>query len=202
MEANDAELLRDSRSGDRDAFAQLVDRHKDRVVSYLTRLTGCPDRAEDLAQDTFIRLYQNLGRYREQGVLAAYLLRIATNLVRSEQRRRKRWKLLRPVLLASGFRHARLDDDGPDPDAGPQDTVLASEEQHQVSRALATLDLRFRAPLVMREIEGLSYGEIAEALEVSEGTVKSRLHRARSLLKEKLTPYWNGGQCLERRPAT
>ena len=70
---DDAELVALSRGDDRDAFGQLVDRHKDRVVNYLTRLTGNRDRAEDFAQETFIRLFQNLDRYRDEGALVAYL---------------------------------------------------------------------------------------------------------------------------------
>ena len=191
---DDAELVALSRGDDRDAFGQLVDRHKDRVVNYLTRLTGNRDRAEDFAQETFIRLFQNLDRYRDEGALVAYLLRIATNLVRSEERRRSRWRVLRPLFAVTGFRGgmgrgAREED----PEASPQNRALASEETRQVSAAIASLDLRYRAPLVMREIEGATYQEIAIALGVNEGTVKSRLHRGRHLLKEKLTPYWNGG---------
>jgi len=95
----DAGLMAGVRAGDRAAFSRLVERHKDSVVSYLTRLTGDRDRAEDLAQESFLRLYRaaadasgisgvsgvsGASRYREQGFLRAYLFRIATNLVRSE----------------------------------------------------------------------------------------------------------------------
>ena len=188
MTATDAQLLTLSRARDGEAFAQLVERHKDQVVNYLTRLTGCPDRAEDIAQETFLRFYKQLYRYREEGTLAAYLFRIATNLVRSEERRKRRWRRLRPVFEASGLAAGRT------PEAGPQRDALATEEHLQVTRALASLDVIYRAPLVLREIEGLPYREIAAALACSEGTVKSRLHRGRQLLKQKLAPYWNGGR--------
>ncbi len=175
-----------SRARDADAFAELVDRHKDQMVNYLARLTGCRDRAEDIAQETFVRFYRQIHRYREEGTLSAYLFRIATNLVRSEERRKRRWRLLQPILSDN-----RFTSDGP---ASPQADALASEEHRQVTRALASLDVVYRAPLVMREIEGLSYQEIATALDCSEGTVKSRLHRGRQRLKQQLTPYWQGGQ--------
>lgn len=191
METSESELMERTRARDPDAFAELVDRHKHLMVNYLTRLTGCRDRAEEYAQETFVRFYQKLDRYREQGNLSAYLLRIATNLVRSDERRRRRWQLLQPVLAHSGFLAGAAGD--PRPESGPQAAVLADEEHRQVTRAIASLDLLYRAPLVLREIEGLSYSDIADALRCSEGTVKSRLHRARQLLKEKLTPYWNGG---------
>lgn len=194
MEATDTDLLAMSRAEDRDAFGRLVERYKDQVVGYLVRLTGCRDRAEDFAQETFIRFYQQLHRYREQGALSAYLLRIATNLVRSDARRKRRWRLLQPLLAVSGVVADGEADPGHQPGPGPQRQTLANEEQRQVTAAIASLDLIYRAPLVLREIEELSYQEIAQALEVSEGTVKSRLHRARALLKESLAPYWNGGR--------
>ena len=191
MELSDAELMERSRARDPEAFACLVDRHKDLMVNYLARLTGCRDRAEDFAQEAFVRFYQQLDRYREEGALPAYLLRIATNLVRSDARRKRRWRLLQPVLSYAGVTGGSSNGGRPEP--GPQAEALAREEHRQVTRALASLDLLYRAPLVMREIEELSYRQIAEALGCSEGTVKSRLHRGRQLLKRKLAPYWNGG---------
>ena len=188
MAINDVELQARSRARDAEAFSQLVERYKDRMVNYLTRLTGCRDRAEDLAQETFVRFFKQIHRYREEGTLSAYLFRIATNLVRSEERRKRRWQLLQPLLPDGVF--AR----GGEAPASPQADALASEEHRQVSRALASLDVLYRAPLVLREIEGLSYQQIATALGCREGTVKSRLHRGRQLLKETLTPYWNGGR--------
>lgn len=185
MEPTDGELLERSRQRDCEAFGQLVDRYKHSMVNYLARLTGCRDRAEDVAQETFVRFFQGLDRYRDQGHLTAYLFRIATNLVRSEERRKRRWQIILPRFSpgrewASG--------------KGPQDDALANEAERQVTRALAAIELIYRVPLVLREIEGCSYLEIADVLGVSEGTVKSRLHRGRHLLKEALAPYWNGAR--------
>ena len=188
MAINDGDLLTRSRARDADAFAELVDRYKDQMVNYLARMTGCRERAEDIAQETFVRFYKQIHHYRDEGTLAAYLFRIATNLVRSEERRKRRWQLLQPILSYSGF---AAGDASP---ASPQTEALASEEHRQVTEALASLDVLYRAPLVLREIEGFSYQQIATALNCNEGTVKSRLHRGRQLLKEQLTPYWNGGQ--------
>ena len=189
MKAAEAQLFTPSRVLDPQAFVQVVDRYKDRMVNYLTRLTGCRDRAEDVAQETFVRFYKHSHRYREEGALAAYLFRIATNLVRSEERRKRRWQMLRPLFAPSGAAADSLTSQ-----AGPQADALATEEHRQVTRALASLDVLYRAPLVLREIEGLPYQEIAEALGCSEGTVKSRLHRGRALLKKKLAPYWQEGR--------
>ena len=193
-EPSDAELMARVREGDRYAFTELVDRHKDAVVSYLTRLTADRERAEDLGQETFLRLFRSAadpgnhgnpgyaGGYREQGYLRAFIFRIATNLLRSEERRRRRWSLLKPFL--PGRPHEEP--------AGPVG-VLSRELTRQVQAALADLPLRFRVPLVLHEIEGWTYTDIAAELGCQEGTVKSRIHRGRRQLKAKLTPYWQGG---------
>jgi RNA polymerase sigma-70 factor (ECF subfamily) len=179
---SDAGLMEQVRGGDRDAFAELVDRHKDAVVNYLARLTGDRDRAEDLAQESFLRLWRSAGSYVEQGFLRAFLFRIATNLVRSEERREKRFRLLLPFL-------GRRDHDEPAAPSG----LLLQELHREVAGAVAALPLRYRVPLVLHEIEGWSYGDIARELECREGTVKSRIHRGRQQLRQKLEPYWQGG---------
>lgn len=179
---SDAELMARVREGDRDAFADLVDRHKDAVVSYLTRLTGHRDRAEDLGQETFLRLFRAARGYNEQGYLRAYLFRIATNLVRSEERREKRLRLLLPFLPRNGHQAES---------ATPG--LLRQELHREVEAAVAALPLDYRVPLVLHEIEGWSYVDIAQELGCREGTVKSRIFRGRQRLKEKLEPYWKGG---------
>lgn len=179
---SDAELMSRVRGGERDAFADLVDRHKDAVVNYLARLTGGRDRAEDLAQETFLRLWRSAGSYVEQGYLRAFLFRIATNLVRSEERREARFRLLLPFL-------GRRDHDEPAAPSG----LLLQELHREVAGAVAALPLRYRVPLVLHEIEGWSYSDIARELGCREGTVKSRIHRGRQHLRQKLQPYWQGG---------
>jgi RNA polymerase sigma-70 factor (ECF subfamily) len=183
QEATDAELMARVRAGDRDAFADLVERHKDAVVNYLTRLTGNRDRAEDLGQETFLRLYRSVAGYVEQGYLRAYLFRIATNLVRSEERRERRQRLLLPLL-------------GGDPDRSEplaHTSLLRQELQRELQAAVARLPLRYRVPLVLHEIEGWSYADIAVELDCREGTIKSRIHRGRQSLKRQLESYWYGG---------
>ena len=179
---SDADLMERVRGGDREAFAGLVDLHKDAVVNYLARLTGDRDRAEDLAQEAFLRLWRSAGSYVEQGYLRAFLFRIATNLVRSEERREKRFRLLLPFL-------GRRDHDEPAAPSG----LLLQELHREVAGAVAALPLRYRVPLVLHEIEGWSYVDIARELGCREGTVKSRIHRGRQHLRQKLEPYWQGG---------
>jgi RNA polymerase sigma-70 factor (ECF subfamily) len=182
-ELPDAELMAMVQAGDREAFAGIVDRHKDAVVGFLFRLTGDRDRAEELGQETFVRLYQHVRNYREQGRLLPLLFHIAGNLVRSEERRARRWRVLRPLVSING--HATA--------FSPQTELLRDEAQRQVVRALSGLPVHYRVPLVLRELENWSYDEIAQATGCPEGTVKSRINRARQQLKDALAPYWNGG---------
>jgi len=187
-DASDANLMERVRSGDRSAFSQLVDRHKDAMVNYLTRLTGCRERAEDVAQDTFVRLHASASRYREAGRFSGYLYRIATNLVRQEERRKKRWRLLAPLLAPAGSNGSN----GHHPAPEAQASLLQREVHDQLHRAVAGLPLHYRVPVVLRDIEGWSYADIARLTGWREGTVKSRLSRARQQLRTKLLPYWNG----------
>ncbi|HEY0593182.1 MAG TPA: sigma-70 family RNA polymerase sigma factor [Thermoanaerobaculia bacterium] len=183
----DAELMSRVRAGESAAFAGIVDRHKDALVNYLTHLWGERDRAEEFAQEAFLRLYQSAARYDERERLAPYLYRIATNLVRSEFRRLRRWRLLLPWIASAGAAA----------DEAPHRRLFENEIQMKVRGALEALPVTYRAPLVLREIEGWSYQEIAAALGCREGTVKSRIARGRGHLRELLAPYWNG----ERPPA-
>jgi RNA polymerase sigma-70 factor, ECF subfamily len=187
-EPSDAELMSRTRDGDREAFTQLVDRHKDPLVNYLTRLAGCRTRAEDLAQESFLRLFQRAGDYDERGRLQAFLYRIATNLLRSEERRARRWRLLQPFLAGD------LNGNGHRAAWSPAaETVLARELRERVAAAVVTLPLQFRVPLVLFEIEGWSYADIARQVGCREGTIKSRIHRGKRRLRAQLAPYWNHG---------
>lgn len=185
---DDATLLQRARAGDRSAFGELVDRHKGTLVGYLTRLVGSPDRAEDLAQEAFLRLYEHRDRYVEQGNLGSYLYTIATNLVRSEERQCKRRRFLRSIFLSSNGHGA----EGSHQTAPQQSALLVEELQATLGQAVASLPVHYRVPLVLHEIEGWSYKRIGALSQCREGTVKSRIHRGRLLLKQKLGPYWRG----------
>jgi len=183
MGLDDGSLFARARTGDAEALTCLVDRHKDALVNYVTRLSGSRDTAEDVAQDTFLRLLERSASYVEQGMLRPYLYRIATNLVRTGQRREQRWRLLTPRLKASNNGHAEA-------------SQIASIERQQLgallARSLESVPLRFRTPLVLRDVEDWSYAEIATLLECKVGTVKSRIHRGREMLRKIVAPQWNG----------
>ena len=183
--AEDGRLMARVQAGDEQAFADLVERYKNPLVNYLTQMTRNRERAEDLAQDAFVRVYRSAGRYRERGQFQAFLFRIATNQLRTEARKAARWRGLLPSLTAEHQRRT--------PVPSPQRTALGSEAVDAVTKALSRLPLHYRAPVVLREIEGWPYARIARTLGCREGTVKSRVHRGKNLLRKDLSEYWNGG---------
>jgi RNA polymerase sigma-70 factor (ECF subfamily) len=189
--SSDHGLLEAARTGDEAAFAELVRRYRNQITNYVYRMTNDYELGVDLAQETFLRVYRAADRYQTSYAFSTYIYRIATNLAISELRRRKR----RRLVSLTGFFQEREQGGEPaelDPaDVRPlQDVTLVSEERRAaVGRAIATLPDKYRAPLVLRDIEERSYEEIAGILELSEGTVKSRISRARSFLRDKLQGY-------------
>ena len=180
---SDGELLAAAHAGDGAAFSELIDRHKHAVVNYLTKLTGSRDEAEDYAQEAFLRLYERAGNYRERGHFKAYLYRIGTNLVRSAERRKTRWRVVHSLISGNGHHH----------EPAQQRRVLDEELGRRLRRAVRELPLRYRVPLVLYEVDEWPYRRIAEFLGCREGTVKSRIHRGRNLIRRQLQPYVRGG---------
>ncbi len=188
--ASDHALLEATRTGDEDAFAELVSRYRNQLVSYIYRMISDYDGAVDLTQETFVRVYRAADRYQQSHAFSTYIYRIATNLAISELRKRKR----RRLVSLTGFFQSN---DGSEPlefnppDERPlQDTELVEfERRAAVQRAIGTLPEKYRAPLILRDVEGRSYEEISQILGTSEGTVKSRISRARGFLREKVKAY-------------
>ncbi|MCA1635201.1 MAG: sigma-70 family RNA polymerase sigma factor [Acidobacteria bacterium] len=187
----DHRLLEATKEGDEAAFAELVRRYRNQITNYVYRMTNDYETAVDLAQETFMRVYAAADRYQTTYAFSTYIYRIATNLAISELRRRKR----RRLVSLTGFFQSH---DSPGEvaeldlrDLNPlQDVTLAEDERRSaVARAIATLPEKYRAPLVLRDVEERSYEEIATILQMSEGTVKSRINRARSFLRDKLQAY-------------
>ena len=177
LEANDAELVSQAQSGDRNAFSELVRKHAQGVMNVVYHMCGDMLIAEDAAQETFIRAWQNLSSYRPQTPLRHWLYRIAFNAGLDMLRKEKR-------ILPNNIEDLHLADEGP----GPEFLVSQKERTALVQKAVLSLPDASRAVLVLREYEGMSYHEIAVALDIPVGTVMSRLNYARKVLKEKLEP--------------
>lgn len=174
---------------DRTAFAELLRRYQPHVDKILYHLApDWQDRA-DLAQEVWIRVYRNIGRLQEAAKFRSWLSRITTNLFYDELRKRKRMRpplsLDAPRTLDDGEMDWEIAADGP----GPDEDLTTREFYDQLREAIAELPEVFRTTIVLREIDGLAYEEIAEITGVSLGTVKSRIARARQRLQLQLQKY-------------
>ena len=171
------------------AFAELMRRYQGHVDKLLYHLASDWSDRADLAQEVWIRVYRNIRRLKEPVKFKGWLGRITTNLFYDELRKRKR---TRRVLSLDAPRH--LDDGQVDweiaaSDPSPVDDMMTREFYDQLQHAIASLPEAFRTTIVLREIQGLPYEEIAEITGVSLGTVKSRIARARNRLQGDLQPY-------------
>lgn len=185
MEASDGALIERWRSGDERALDELVARYERRVYNLCYRMSGNADDASDLAQEAFVRAYAALPSFRGQSSFSTWLYRIATNVCLDELRRRGRAPV-RSLDQPTPVEDGRLVPQTADPAAGPSEEVERAELRAAVLSGIAALQPDHRAVLVLRDLQGLSYEEIAAALGCSLGTVKSRLNRARFALKERL----------------
>jgi RNA polymerase sigma-70 factor (ECF subfamily) len=183
-------LVEECRRGDPNAFSRLVALHEGLVYNLAARLLGDPEEAKDVSQDVFLQVYRMLPRFEGRSSLKTWIYRIVVNQCRNRQRwwrRRKRDRAL-PLEELTASESALLAAPRAD---GPEEETARREESRRVQDALLRLSLDHRAVLLLREVEELSGGEIALALGVPEGTVKSRLARARDALRQALTAEGN-----------
>ena len=187
---SDHALIEATKQGDETAFAEIVSRYRNPITNYLYRLLNDYEEAVDLAQETFVRVYFAAERYHTGYAFSTYLYRIATNLAISEMRRRKRRKLLSLTGLFQPEYESETAFDPADENPLPDENLLEEEQKQVIARAIAAMPEKYRLPIVLRDIEGKSYEEVAEILNLGLGTTKSRISRARGLLKEKLKHYF------------
>lgn len=176
-------LVEQCRSGDPQAFAQLVTLHEGMVFNLATRLLGNSEEAKDVSQDVFLQVYRALGRFEGRSSLKTWIYRICVNQCRNRRRfwRRRHTDSACPLELMTASEEAQVAADRNE--ASPFDGVARREKAAQVHEALQRLSFDHRVVLLMRETEGLSCAEIAVTLGVAEGTVKSRLARARDAFR-------------------
>lgn len=190
----DDELMERYRAGDEDAFTLLVRRHQQPLINFIARYINDRDGAEDLAQETFVRIFKASPRYKPgQAHFKTWMYHIAANLCKNELRNRGRRNRYRvDNVVESNGESERIDliESAPADAAFQPEVALERKELHDaIQSAIAELPEQYRVPLVLRDLQGLSYDEISEALELRSGTTKSRINRARLMLKDKLKSY-------------
>ena len=183
----DKGLVKACLDGQKEAFDILVEKYHRRIYNLAYRFVGEPEEANDLAQEIFTAAYQNLKKFRGDAKFSTWLFQIATN------RGKNRFKYLKRRGHFANRGQTEGADEGdflpkeiPDESGNPETLLAGKEVQRIVQNAINELDPDHKAIVILRDIEGLSYDEIAQILNLPEGTTKSRLHRARMVVKEKL----------------
>ncbi len=178
----DQEIVERCLSGDRDAYALLVERYGGRVYNLALRITNDADAASDCAQEAFVRAYRSLHRYDPAYPFGPWIMKIATNASLSHV---ERWHAHEAPV-------EEMPDRAEPEEAGPELSAVRREEVAEVMAAMAELPPAYRAALTLRHMQQLSYQEVADALGLPLGTVKTHLHRARAALKARLTQRRRG----------
>ncbi|MBD3162256.1 MAG: sigma-70 family RNA polymerase sigma factor [Candidatus Eisenbacteria bacterium] len=188
---SDEELMEEIVRGAEEAFSALVSRYQGRVINVVSRLISDRDRAQEIAQETFLRVFIHRERYRPSGKFSTWLYTIAMNLAKNEIRRRVRARgmvSLDKLLEATGDSGGFIADAKP----GPERLYRRRDVEEKVTKAIDQLPPKFREVIVLRDIQQLSYEEIGDVLKIPGGTVRSRINRARLALKEILDPAIEG----------
>jgi RNA polymerase sigma-70 factor, ECF subfamily len=177
---DDSQVVAAYLAGDRKAFGELVERYQNRLLNFVYRTTGDRERAEDLVQETFIRVYRHLHRFDQSKKFSTWIYTIASNLAKNELRNRSR----NPLVLFQTLLKNRVEDTRPleweDNTYRPDDLFRKRALKAQVDAAVEQLPEHHRTVFLLREMEGKTYEEIAEITDTNLGTVKSRLNRARN----------------------
>jgi RNA polymerase sigma-70 factor (ECF subfamily) len=188
------------RSGDESAYEILIRRFEQPVFNVVSRLMDDSTEAADVVQEVFLKIFRNVGSFRGESTLKTWIYRIAVNEARNHRRWFSRHRRQEVGLEADPGETRGYQDSLPDPGQSPFEALLDREREALIEEALSKVNPRFRAALVLREIEGLSYEEIAEVLDVSLGTVKSRILRGRDALRKQLAGRLESASALNSLP--
>ena len=179
----DEELILAFQDGDRDAFNHIVERYKDKLTNFLYRFTYDIDAAQDLAQDTLLKVYINKDSYKEIAKFSTWVYTIASNLAKTELRKIKRRKTYTISDLSTDDREFVLHRSDEESFEDEEDTLVSGKI---LQKCLNILDDEFKNIIILRDIQELSYDEISKILKIPLGTVKSRINRGRFKLKDLL----------------
>lgn len=172
----DYALIRAIQSGDMVAFNTMVDRYKSRLMNVIGRMLSSTEEAEDVVQETFVRVYQHRQSFNFQHCFSTWIYTIALNLARNELRKRKKFKFLEISDMQGNEAEIAVDPEIP------------NNFPKLLERAVKDLPEKYRAAFILRDVQELAYNEVAVVLDVPLGTVKSRVNRARQMLRERLKP--------------
>jgi len=179
---SDEELIARFQQGDAYAYDLLVKRYKDPLMNYIYRFVGSRTDAEDILQETFLRLYKNKHYYREIAKFSTWIYTIAGNLAKTELRKRKR----RHFFSINNYMSTDKDYELPDKNITPDKYADSTITDVEIQKAIEKLSPKFRQVILLRDIQGFSYEEIANIVNIPLGTVKSRVNRARLRLQQDL----------------
>jgi len=172
--------------GNEEAFEVLVSRYQDKLINYLNNLVRDYDLAVDLAQEAFIRVYRNAGNYKGEYQFSTWIYRIATNLAIDEIRRRDRKGRFFFYNVMSMFLKENKDYQLPDRRESPEKVLARKQKLERLRASIDTLPEKYRLAFILKEVQELSYEETGRVLRISIGTAKSRIHRAKLLLRDRL----------------
>lgn len=179
---SDQSLIDQTLAGRREAFGLLVERYQHRLYHGLLHVLGSAEDAQDVAQDAFVNAFEKLASFKGQAAFYSWLFRIALNAGVSAKRKTRRMT----VSVEARREAAGLEPADDDPSNEPSHAMHVSDRQRLVRQALSELSEEFRTALVLKEMDGMSYEEIATVVDVPLGTVRSRIHRARMEMRAKL----------------
>ena len=178
----DEELIARFQQGDAYSFDEIVRRYQDRLLNFVYRFLGRYDEAEDIVQDTFLKVYRNKEAYQNIARFSTWIYTIAGNLAKTELRKRKRRKLFSLGHLGVEDRDYEI----PSTAQSPEALADSALQEEAIQRAIQSLPEKFRTVIILRDIQELSYEEISKIVGIPLGTVKSRVNRARLKLQELL----------------
>jgi RNA polymerase sigma-70 factor, ECF subfamily len=182
----DFTLMKAIQKGDMVAFNAMVDRYKDRLMNVIGRMLSSQEEAEDIVQETFVRVYQHRQSFNFQHCFSTWIYTIGLNLARNELRKRRRFKFFEISELQGNEKEFAVD------------PKIQSRFPEMLNEAVGTLPSKYREAFLLRDIEEMPYEEVAKVLDVPLGTVKSRVNRARLMLREKLQPRMEEQNALSK----
>ncbi|MDZ7723998.1 MAG: sigma-70 family RNA polymerase sigma factor [candidate division KSB1 bacterium] len=181
-QVSDEELIKRFQDGDVSAYNIIVNRYKDQLLNFAYRFLGNTEEAQDVVQETFLRLFRNKHAYRQIAKFSTWIYTIAGNLAKTELRKRKRRKIVSITDMGFEDKEYDLEDEGADTSRRAESVMT----EQIIQQAIDELMPRFRQVIILRDIQELSYEEIGKILNIPLGTVKSRVNRARLKLQSKL----------------